>query len=32
VVSRRKRVRTKIVAALVDRNGGLKVRMRSARL
>jgi hypothetical protein len=32
VLSRRKRVRTKIVAALVERNGGLRVRMRSARL
>jgi hypothetical protein len=32
VLSRRKRVRTKIVAALVDRDRGLKIRMRSARL
>jgi hypothetical protein len=32
VLSRGKRVRTKVVAALVDRDGGLKVRMRSARL
>ena len=32
VLSRRKRVRAKVVAALVDRDGGLKVRMRSAGL
>jgi hypothetical protein len=32
VLSRQKRVRTKIVAALVPRDGGLRVRMRSARL
>jgi hypothetical protein len=32
VLARRKRVRTKVVASLLPRNGGLKVRMRSARL
>jgi hypothetical protein len=32
VLSRRQRVRTKIVASLVQGNGRLKVRMRSARL
>jgi hypothetical protein len=32
VLSRRKRIRTKIVAAFIGRTGGLKIRMRSARL
>jgi hypothetical protein len=32
VLSRRKRVRTKVVASLLPRDGALKVRMRSARL
>jgi hypothetical protein len=32
VLARRKRVRTKVVASLLPRNGSLKVRMRSARL
>jgi hypothetical protein len=32
VLSRRKRVRTKVVASFLPRNGSLKVRMRSARL
>jgi hypothetical protein len=32
ILSRRKRVRTKVVASLLPRGGGLKVRMRSAKL
>ena len=32
VLSRRKRLRTKVVASFLPRNGSLKVRMRSARL
>jgi hypothetical protein len=32
ILARRKRVRTKVVASLLPRGGGLKVRMRSARL
>jgi hypothetical protein len=32
VLARRKRVRTKVVASLLPRNGGLRVRMRSAKL
>jgi hypothetical protein len=32
VLSRRQRVRTKIVAALIGRNSGFAIRMRSARL
>lgn len=32
VLSRRKRLRTKVVASLLPRNGSLKVRMRSAKL
>jgi hypothetical protein len=32
LLARRRRVRTKVVASLLPRDGGLKVRMRSARL
>jgi hypothetical protein len=32
VLARRKRLRTKVVVSLIQRNGQLKVRMRSARL